>query len=77
MADPDRGDVGTKGAPGWREVLIVSAVVVGVVLGAAFLTGALPAAGQDIIFRTPLAIVVILGGTVGLLGWLARRPPLE
>ena len=62
--------------PGWREVLIVSAVVVAVVLGAAFITGVLPAAGQDVVFRTPLAIVVILVGTVGLLVRLVRRPPV-
>ena len=63
-------------AAGWREVLIVAVVVVAVVLGAAFVTGALPAAGQDVVFRTPLAIVVILVGTVGLLVRLARRPPV-
>jgi lysozyme family protein len=64
----------TARTPGWREVLIVAAIVVAVVLGAAFLTGALPTAGQDVVFRTPLAIVVIAVGTVGLLAWLARRP---
>ena len=62
--------------PGWREVLVVAAIVVVVVRGAAFVTGALPAAGQDIVFRTPLAIVVILVGTVGLLARLVRRPPV-
>jgi hypothetical protein len=62
--------------PGWREVLLVAAAVVGVVLGAAFLTGVLPAAAQDLVFRTPVAIVVLLVGTVGLLVSLARRPPV-
>ena len=62
--------------PGWREVLIVACIVVAVVLGAAFITGVLPVAGQDIVFRTPLAIVVIVVGTVGLLVRLARRPPV-
>ena len=62
--------------PGWREVLVVATIVVVVVLGAAFITGALPAAGQDIVFRTPLAIVVIVVGTVGLLARLVRRPPV-
>ena len=61
-------------APGWREVLIVAGIVVAVVLGAAFLTGVLPAAEQNVVFKTPLAIVVIAVGTVGLLVWLARRP---
>jgi ABC-type uncharacterized transport system permease subunit len=62
--------------PGWREVLIVAAVVVAVVLGASFITGFLPTAGQDFVFKTPLAIVVIVVGTVGLLARLARRPPV-
>jgi hypothetical protein len=62
--------------PGWREVLIVAAIVVAVVLGASFITGFLPTAGQDFVFKTPLAIVVIVVGTVGLLFRLARRPPV-
>ncbi len=60
--------------PGSREVLIVAAIVVAVVLGAAFLTGVLPTAEQNVVFKTPLAIIVIGVGTVGLLVWLARRP---
>ncbi len=60
--------------PGWREVLIVAAIVVAVVLGAAFLTGVLPTAEQNVVFKTPLAIIVIGVGTIGLLAWLARRP---
>jgi hypothetical protein len=63
-------------APGWREVMLVAVAIVVVVLGAAAVTGLLPRAGQDLIFRTPLAIVVLLVGTVGLLARLAmRRPP--
>ena len=61
-------------SPGWREVLILGAVVVGVVLGLAVLTSVLPAGLQDVVFRTPLAIVVLAVGTVGLLVWIARRP---
>ena len=60
--------------PGWREVLVVAAVVVGVVLGAAILTALLPAGAQDVILRTPLVIVTLVVATVGLLAWLARRP---
>jgi len=62
-------------APGWREVLFVAALVVGIVLGLAVLTSALPTSLQDVVFRTPLAIVVLVVGTVGLLAWLARRRP--
>jgi hypothetical protein len=61
-------------APGWRDVFFVAVIVVVIVLGAAFLTGVLPTAGQDVVFKTPLAILVIAVGTVGLLVWLARRP---
>jgi heme A synthase len=64
-------------AAGWREVLAVAVVVVAIVLGAAVVTSLLPPAGQDLVLRTPLAIVVLAGGTIGLLAWLARRPPVE
>ncbi|MHB8399649.1 MAG: hypothetical protein ACYDCI_12075 [Candidatus Limnocylindrales bacterium] len=78
MADggspPDPGDARTERVPGWRDVLIVAVVIVAVVLGAAGVTGLLPPAGQDVVFRTPLAIVVIVVGTVWLLVRLARRP---
>ena len=63
------------GVPGWPEVLLVAAVIVGVVLGSAVLTGLLPADAQDFIFRTPIAIIILVVGTVGLLVSLARRPP--
>jgi hypothetical protein len=63
-------------SPGWREVLLVAVAVVALALGAAAVTGLLPPAGQDVIFRTPLVIVVLLVGTVGLMVRLAmRRPP--
>jgi FtsH-binding integral membrane protein len=63
-------------AVGWREVLIVAAVAVGVVLGAAILTAVLPADAQRLIFHTPLLIGVLIVGT-GLVLWrlAARRPP--
>lgn len=61
--------------PGWREVLVVAAVVVGVVLGLAVLTSVLPTDLQEIVFRTPLTIVVLVVGTVGMLVWLAFRRP--
>ena len=61
---------------GWREVLIVGAVAVGVVLGAAILTSVLPTEAQRVIFHTPLLIAVLILGT-GLVLWriAARRPP--
>lgn len=69
MADQTR-------AVGWREVLIVAAVAVGVVLGAAILTSALPTDAQRVIFHTPLAIVILVVGTGYVLWRIAtRRPP--
>jgi uncharacterized membrane protein len=61
---------------GWREVLIVAAMAVGVVLGAAFLTALLPTDVQRFIFHTPLLIGVLVVGT-GLVLWriAVRRPP--
>jgi hypothetical protein len=57
-------------------VLLVAVAVVALALGAAAVTGLLPPAGQDVIFRTPLVIVVLVVGTVGLMIRLAiRRPP--
>ncbi len=67
---------GPRRAAGWREVLIVAAVAVGVVLGAAILTSVLPTDAQRVIFHTPVLIGVLVVGT-GLVLWriAARRPP--
>lgn len=56
-------------SPGWREVLVVAAVVVALVLGAAVATSLLPTDLQAVVFHTPLAIAVLIGGT----GWLLWR----
>jgi hypothetical protein len=49
---------------------------VGVVLGAAILTSALPTDAQRVIFHTPLAIVILVVGTGFVLWRIAtRRPP--
>lgn len=71
MAEPMQPAPGSR-APGWREAIGVGAVVVVVVLGLAVATSALPAGLQDVVFRTPLAIVVLLVGTVGLMIAIAR-----
>ena len=59
---------------GWREVLIVAAVAVAVVLGAAILTAVLPTDAQRVIFHTPLLIAVLIVGTGYVLWRIARRP---
>jgi hypothetical protein len=61
--------------PGWREVLIVAVAAVAVVLGAAIATSVLPTAAQEVVFHTPLAIVVLVLGTAWLLWRISRRPP--
>ena len=71
MAEPRR--VGRQ--PGWREVILVAAVAVAVVMGAAVLTSVLPTNLQEVVFHTPLAIVVLIVGTAWLLWRIARRPP--
>ena len=71
MAEPRRA----IRQPGWREVVLVAAGVVGVVLGAAILTSILPTGIQELVFHTPLAIIVLIGGTGWLLWRISRRPP--
>ena len=71
MAEPRRAGP----QPGWREVLLVAAVAVGVVLGLAVLTSVLPTGLQEIVFHTPLAILVLIVGTGWLLWRIAHQPP--
>jgi len=46
-----------------------------VVMAAAVVTGFLPAAAQDLVFRTPVAIAVLIAGTGWLLWRISRREP--
>jgi hypothetical protein len=63
-------------AVGWREVLIVAAVAVGVVLGADVFTSNLPDPLWSFFFRTPFVIAILIVGTAALLWRIAtRRPP--
>jgi FtsH-binding integral membrane protein len=50
---------------------------VGVVMGAAILTSLLPSTLQQVVFHTPLAIVVLIVGTGWLLWRISRRRPEE
>jgi hypothetical protein len=59
--------------PGLREALLLGAIVVVVVLLAAALTFVLPVEARDVVFRTPLLILVLIGGT-GLVLWRITRP---
>lgn len=62
---------------GWREVLIVAAVGVGVVLGADVLTSNLPDPLYSLFFRTPFVIAGLVIGTGALLWRIANRQPPE
>jgi heme A synthase len=59
--------------PGWREVIAVAGLLVAAVLGAAILTSVLPTPVQELVFHTPLAIVVLIAGTAWLLWRISRR----
>jgi hypothetical protein len=58
---------------GFREVVITAGLCVAVVLGAAVLTSILPPGAQDVVFRTPLLIGVLIAGT-GIALWRIARP---
>lgn len=64
---------GVSRQPGWPQVLVVAAVVVALVLGAALFTSVLPEPAQRLVFHTPLAILVLIGGTAWLLWRISRR----
>lgn len=61
--------VESRPQPGLRAVMLVAAVVVAIVLGAAMLTSLLPTQIQSTIFHAPVLIVVLIVGT----GWLLWR----
>jgi hypothetical protein len=60
-------------SPGLREALVVGAVTVAAVLALAALTFVLPQGAADLVFRTPLLIVILIVGTAGVL-WRITRP---
>jgi hypothetical protein len=71
VAEPE----GAGSQPGWREVVLVAAGVVAVVLAAAVGTSLLPSAFQEFVFRTPVAIGGLIVGTGWLLWRISRREP--
>ena len=60
--------------PGVRDVLVVAAVAVAVVLLAAGITALLPREGQAVVFHTPLLIMVLVIGTAYVLWRIIRAP---
>lgn len=61
-------------SPGWREVLLIAAVVLGAVLGLELLSAAVPAV-RDLFRGLPLVIVGLVVGTLGLLLAIALQRP--
>jgi hypothetical protein len=60
--------------PGILAVLLVATAAVLVVMAAAGLTALLPAGGQDLVFHTPLLILILIVGTGVVLWRILRRP---
>ncbi len=58
---------GRRPAPGWREVLILAAALLAVVFAAELLATEVPAV-HDLFSSTPATIVVLLAGTLVVLG---------
>lgn len=54
---------------------MVAGAAVVVVLGAAILTSVLPTGLQQVVFHTPLTIIILIVGTSWLLWHISRRPP--
>jgi len=61
---------------GAREVVLVAALAVAAVLGAAVLTSLMPEPVQRFLFHEPVTIAVLIGGTALVLWRVAtHRPP--
>ena len=80
MAEPRSGDAHTAGPisgdrrrPGLRDALLVGALVVAAVILAAAVTSVVPDSAREVVFRTPLLILVLIGGTALVL-WRITRP---
>lgn len=63
--------------PGWRQVALVAAAVVAVVMGAAVVTGLLPTPIQQAIFHGPVLIGVLIVGTGWVLWRIAHGRPID
>ena len=78
-APPESGGQASSGpvsggrTPGLREALLVGELVVVVVLLAGVATYLLPGDARDLVLRTPLLILVLIGGTAAVL-WRVSRP---
>ena len=69
----DREPASAERRPGLREAILLGALAVTAVLLAAVVTFLAPSGARDVVFRTPLLILVLIGGT-GLVLWRITRP---
>jgi len=60
--------------PGWRDVLVIAAVVVAIVFALELASALLPPV-QDAFVRFPTTIVVLVAGTIGVLSLAILRRP--
>ena len=67
----------TRPQPGWRQVALVAAAVVAVVIGAAVVTSILPTPVQQAIFHGPVLIGVLIVGTAWVLWRIAHGRPID
>lgn len=72
MADPDG-----RAAPGWLRALVVGGLTVDAVLAAAVISFLLPSSLGDVVFRSPLLILVLITGTALVLWTITRPRPLD
>ena len=73
MADDASRHRVERPAPGWLRALVVGGITVDVVLVAGVLTFLLKSTVGDLVFRTPLLILVLIAGTAAVL-WTITRP---
>ncbi|MEX2184469.1 MAG: hypothetical protein WEC14_08470 [Chloroflexota bacterium] len=64
-----------RAEPGWGLVIVVAAVVVVAVLGAAAGTSLLPTEVQRLIFHGPVLIAILVVGTAWVLWRVSRGRP--
>jgi hypothetical protein len=75
--DGDLTESDGRPAAGWLRALVVGGLTVDVVLAAAVVSFLLPASLGDVVFRSPLLILVLIAGTALVLWTITRPRPLD
>ena len=71
------GSARQRSAPGWLRALVVGGLTVDAVLAAAVVSFLLPSSLGDVVFRSPLLILVLIAGTAFVLWTITRPRPLD